>query len=111
MNIDDYRYITTIADLGSFTSATKELFIAQPSLSQRVKYIEDTYNISIFIRDTKGIRLTAEGECFIRYARQILNLENDLQKEHSDIKGHRGNNLRVGTTQLISSPYFDALIP
>lgn len=111
MNIDDYRYITTIADLGSFTSAAKELFIAQPSLSQRVKHIENEYGIIIFIRDSKtGIHLTEDGECFVRYAQQILQSDADLRKELSDLHGTQSNILRIGTSQLINSYLFDQLI-
>lgn len=110
MNIDDYRYITTIADLGSFTNAAKELFIAQPSLSQRVKYIENAYGISIFIRDTKGVRLTEDGECFVRHAKQILNCEEDLRQEIADMHDPDKRVLRIGVTQFIRSYLFDLLI-
>ena len=111
MNIDDYRYITTIAELKSFTNAAKQLYIAQPSLSQRVKHIEDSYNIIIFIRDSKkGIYLTEEGECFVRYAKKILQAEEDLQKELADMHDLKNNALRIGTSQLINSSLFDSII-
>lgn len=111
MNIDDFRYITTIAETGSFTNAAKQLFIAQPSLSQRVKHIEDSYGIIIFIRDSKkGIHLTEEGECFVRYARTILQAEEDLKKEISDMHNLSNSALRIGTSQLINSYLFDKLI-
>lgn len=110
MNIDDYRYITTIADLGSFTRAAQELFIAQPSLSQRVKYIEKTYDINIFTRDTKGVKLTKEGECFVRHARQILNSERDLKAEITTMHDPEKQVLRIGTTQFIRSYLFNLLI-
>lgn len=61
MSIEDYRYIVTIANVGSFTNAAKKLFIARPSLSQRVKHIENIYGTEFFIRDSKGISLTAAG--------------------------------------------------
>lgn len=110
MNIEDYRYITTIADLGSFTSAAKELFIAQPSLSQRVKHIEKTYNISIFTRDAKGVQLTEEGTCFVRHAKQILNCEEDLRREISDMHDPDKKILRIGVTQFSVSNLFNQLI-
>jgi DNA-binding transcriptional LysR family regulator len=110
MNINDYRYITTIADLGSFTSAAKELYVAQPSLSQRVKYIEENYGITIFIRDTKGVHLTEEGKCFVRYAKKIMSCEDDLRKEIFDMHDFGNNTLHIGTTQFINSHMFDNLI-
>lgn len=110
MNIDDYRYITTIADLGSFTRAAQKLFIAQPSLSQRVKHIEKSYGISIFTRDAKGVQLTAEGACFVRHAQRILNSESDLRREIADMHDVENKILRIGTTQFMHSYLFDTLI-
>ena len=110
MNIDDFRYITTIAELGSFTGAAQKLFIAQPSLSQRVKYIEKTYGISIFSRNAKGVSLTEEGACFVKYAQAILNSESDLRREIADMHSFDNRILRIGTTQFIRSYFFDALI-
>ena len=110
MNIDDYRYITTIAEFGSFTKAAQELFIAQPSLSQRVKHIEKAYGINIFSRDAKGVSLTKEGACFVKYAQAILNSESDLRRELADMQSIENRVLRVGTTQFIQSYQFDMLI-
>lgn len=110
MNIDDYRYITTIADLGSFTRAAQKLFIAQPSLSQRVKHIEKSYGISIFTRDAKGVQLTKEGACFVRHAQRILNSEKDLRREIADMHDPENKILRIGATQFMHSYLFDALI-
>lgn len=110
MNIDDYRYITTIADLGSFTRAAQKLFIAQPSLSQRVKHIEKSYGISIFIRDAKGVQLTKEGACFLRHAQRILNAESDLRREIADMHDPDNKILKIGTTQFMHSYLFDTLI-
>lgn len=110
MNINDFRYITTIAELGNFTSAAKQLYIAQPSLSQRVKYIEKTYNINIFIRDSRSVKLTNEGKCFVKHAKEILNIEENLRREIADMHNPEQNILRIGTTQFIRSYLFDSLI-
>ncbi|MBR0164947.1 MAG: LysR family transcriptional regulator [Lachnospiraceae bacterium] len=111
MNINDFLYITTIAEKGSFTSAAKELYIAQPSLSQRVRHIENTYEISLFTRDAKGTRLTPEGECFVRYAHRILNCEKELRKEIEDMHNVEKRSLRVGgSEQFVGSYLFEQMI-
>ncbi len=111
MNIHDYKYITTIAELGSFTSAAKQLYIAQPSLSQRVKHIEDDYGIIIFIRDSKtGIHLTPDGERFVEYAKKILQTEEDLRQAIADSHKEETNILRVGCTQFMDSFLFDKIM-
>jgi len=110
VNIDDYRYIITVAELGNFTQAAQKLFIAQPSLSQRVKHIEKSYGISIFNRDTKGVQLTSEGECFVRHARDILENEEDLRRELEEMKNPSRQILRISSSQIIQSYMIEALI-
>lgn len=109
MNIDDYKYIVTIANQGSFNSAAKELFIAQPSLSQRIKYVEKSIGINIFIRGPKGIQLTPEGKCVVRYAKAILNCEKSMHQELSEMRTGISK-LCVGASQLINTYMFDRLI-
>lgn len=111
MNIDDYRYVVTVAAAGSFTEAAKQLFIAQPSLSQRIKHIEERYGVELFVRNpTRGVSLTAAGQLFIRYAEQIIALEDDLQKELTDISSRENLVLRIGVCNLITTRFFRNLI-
>lgn len=102
MNTNDYKYIIKIAELGSCSAAAKELFITQPSLSQRVKYIEAEYGITLFSREKSGMRLTPEGERFFRYAVRIVNNESDLRMELSNQRENQPT-LRLGVSWLIDS--------
>ncbi len=111
MHIEDFRYIVTIAELKSFTNAANQLFIAQPSLSQRVKHIEKKYDITIFIRDSKGVRLTEEGEMFVGYARQILSLEEELQDRIDEMHDTTNRPIILGAPpQQLNAPYFRRIL-
>ena len=72
MTIKQLQYIVTVAEEGNITAAAKKLFIAQPSLTTAIRDLEAEYNITIFMRSNKGIKLTSEGEEFLGYARQVL---------------------------------------
>ena len=72
MTIKQLQYIVTVAEEGNITAAAKKLFIAQPSLTTAIRELEAEYNITIFMRSNKGIKLTSEGEEFLGYARQVL---------------------------------------
>ena len=72
MTLKQLQYISVIADTGNITEAAKKLFIAQPSLTSALHELEKEYGITIFTRDSKGARLTPEGDEFLGYARQIL---------------------------------------
>ncbi|WP_177976437.1 LysR family transcriptional regulator [uncultured Eubacterium sp.] len=110
MNIEDFRYISTIAKLGKFSAASDKLFISQPALSQRVKYIEKEYHITIFTRSANGVKLTEDGACFVRFADEILYSEACLRKQLEDRKQKEIQLIRIGTSQLINTYIFDLLI-
>ncbi|MBR1780254.1 MAG: LysR family transcriptional regulator [Oscillospiraceae bacterium] len=72
MTLQQIQYAVSIADTGSINSAAKELFISQSRLSGAVRELEQELDITIFLRTNRGIQVTAEGEEFLGYARQIL---------------------------------------
>lgn len=110
MNIDDYRYILTIAEEGSITKASKKLYVTQPALSQRVKWIRDMYGIDIFTFDTDGAHLTRDAQCFVKYAQQILNCEENLKQELTDLHDLQDGVLRLGISQLANSYLFQNIV-
>lgn len=84
MNVLHMRYAVEVARLGSINKAADELFIAQPNLSRTIKKLEDVLGITIFDRSSKGMKLTPEGERFIRYAEKILGELDDIEKMYKD---------------------------
>ena len=50
MTLTQLRYVITIADTGSMNEAARTLFIAQPSLSQAVRELEEEIGITLFRR-------------------------------------------------------------
>ena len=63
-----------IADVKSMNKAAAELFVSQPALSSTIRDLEEEIHTEIFIRNNKGIVLTAEGEAFLSHARQMVEL-------------------------------------
>ena len=87
MTLKQLQYIVTVAEEGNITNAAKKLFIAQPSLTSAIHELENEYNITIFMRSNKGIKLTSEGEEFLGYARQVLD-QTELIEERYAGKGY-----------------------
>ena len=73
MTLQQLRYVIEVAKTCSMNVAAKQLFVSQPSLSMAIRELENDVHISIFERTTKGVVITAEGEEFLGYARQIIN--------------------------------------
>lgn len=62
MTLQQIRYFISVAESGSISEAAKRLFTAQSSISSAIKEIENTYDITAFIRESTGVRLTRSGE-------------------------------------------------
>ncbi len=88
MNIMHLRYVCEIAKTNSISQAAENLFMSQPNLSRAIKELESSLNIEIFVRSSKGMKLTPKGEEFIQYAYRILNevdeIENLYASNHND---------------------------
>ena len=82
MTLLQLKYIVVIAETGSISEAAKKLYIAQPSLSLAVKEREKELGIVIFSRTNKGVVLSAEGEEFLGYARQVIEQTNLIQERY-----------------------------
>jgi len=69
MNIsyDWYKIFYHVAKCGNFTMASEHLFISQPAVSQSIKQLETSLGCTLFIRTSKGVKLTAEGETLFQY--------------------------------------------
>ena len=74
MTLNQLRNVIAIADTGSMNEAAKKLYIAQPSLSQSIKELEKEIGAELFRRGNRGVFLTVEGEEFLSYARQVVQL-------------------------------------
>ncbi len=72
MTLTQLKYVIVIADTHSMNEAARTLFIAQPSLSQAVRELEEEIGITLFLRSNRGVKVTPQGEEFLGYARQVV---------------------------------------
>ncbi|MDQ7096491.1 LysR family transcriptional regulator [Desulfosporosinus sp. PR] len=61
MDIKQLRYFIATAKYLNFTEAAKHLYLAQPALSRQIADLEDYLGTQLFIRDKRGLKLTAAG--------------------------------------------------
>ena len=71
------RYFLAVADTLHFTKAAKLLGIAQPPLSQQIKKLEELLGHPLFVRSTRGVRLTPAGAMLAARARDTFSKIND----------------------------------
>lgn len=81
MTLQQLRYAVTIADMKSMNKAASELFVSQPALSNTIHDLEEELQIEIFLRTNRGIVVTTEGEEFLSYARQMVELQQMMEEK------------------------------
>lgn len=70
--VADLELITRIADLGSLTAAAQALDWSPAAASAALRRLEDEWGVAVFVRSTRSLRLSAEGERLLPHIRQAL---------------------------------------
>jgi len=71
------RYFVALADAGSFTHAAEQMFIAQPTLSQQIRRLEELVGTRLLQRRREGLQLTRAGAVLLDASRAVLSLGAD----------------------------------
>jgi DNA-binding transcriptional LysR family regulator len=66
------RALVAVAEAGGFTRAAERLHLTQSAVSHQIRRLEEQVGTPLFIRTTRKLALTEDGEEFLRHARQIL---------------------------------------
>jgi len=111
MTTRDLYYFKTIADAKSVTAAAKKLYIAQPSLSQYIKKLEDSVGLPLFNRTSSGLTLTYAGERYYVMAVKVLKIYENFEFEISDINNLKQGRIQVGITRHLGSIVLPKVLP
>ncbi|HHV11106.1 MAG TPA: LysR family transcriptional regulator [Clostridiales bacterium] len=74
INYELYKVFYHVAKSLSFSDAADALFISQSAVSQSIKTLEKRLNQTLFIRSTKRVALTKEGELLLKHVEPAINL-------------------------------------
>ncbi len=84
MDFEQIRAFINVALLRSFSEAAEKMFISQPSVSVRVKALEDELGVILFDRSkAREPQLTDAGKIFLDYAQAMINLNNECREKIS----------------------------
>ena len=89
------RYFAAVADAGTFTRAAEQMFIAQPTLSQQIRRLEQIVGTPLLQRLRDGVRLTAAGTVLLDAARDVLSLVDHGVSQTRQTAGLGRQRLRV----------------
>ena len=104
INYELYKVFFYVATTLSFSEASKQLYISQSAVSQSVKSLEKKLNQVLFIRSTKKVQLTPEGEILLRHIEPAVNL---IKRGESQIleSASTGGQIRIGASDMTLQYY------
>lgn len=101
INYELYKVFYYVAKTLSFSEAASSLFISQSAVSQSIKVLETRLNQSLFIRSTKKVTLTKEGELLFKHIEPAINLISRGENQLLEAAALGESQLRLGASDTI----------
>lgn len=102
------RTFLILAESESFTKTAERIGRSQSAASMQIAKLEEVLDTRLFIRDKRNVKLSAEGEKLIGYARQIVDLSDELLHRFNepDIRGE----VRFGSPEDFTTEYLPDIL-
>ena len=98
MELRQLKYFVEVGRLGSFSLASKALFITQSTISQQIQKLEEELGVELLTRDTRHVALSDYGEQFYPCAVQVLEEARAGVDRIRDVKELKVGTLSIGAT-------------
>lgn len=105
INYELYKVFYWAAKTGSLSNAAKSLFITQPSVSHAIKQLEDSFGVTLFYRNSKGVTLTQEGITLYSYIEKSQILISLAEEKMAALKNLDSGELRIGGSDSLFKHY------
>ncbi len=112
MRTEHLKYFLSLVKTGSITQTSKELYTTHQNVSKLIRQLEDDLGTTLFIRNAKGVELTATGKLLVPLAQKTFNGFAQLRsniialEKRSNISG----NLKIFSSDLVSFTLLPSLI-
>ena len=110
MELRQLRYFAKAAETLSFSHAANCMHIAQSSLSQQIKQLEDELGTKLFIRDSRSFQLTEAGEVMLPFALRTIHDAEACADRIRDLRNMLTGTLNIGVTHSFSAILTESLI-
>lgn len=105
INFELYKIFYHAATLESFSAAAEKLFISQSAVSQSVKGLEKKLGVQLFLRKSRKVALTSEGEMLYRHVEQAYNFLKSGESKMQELLGMEYGEVRIGASDTVCKYY------
>ncbi|GER92702.1 LysR family transcriptional regulator [hot springs metagenome] len=112
MGMEDHKLkvFCTVAETKSFSKTSEIIHLTQPAVSLQIQALEEIYETKLFDRSSSFINLTPAGEILYKYAKDILNLYAEAEKEIGKITGLIKGSITIGASTTIGNYVLPSVI-
>ncbi|HSW36170.1 MAG TPA: selenium metabolism-associated LysR family transcriptional regulator [Candidatus Limnocylindrales bacterium] len=101
MDFDQIRIFLKVASLKSFSEAGEKLYISQPSVSTKIKTLEEELGVVLFDRSrSRELSLTEDGRIFLDYAQALVNLQEECREKLSRQYEKASGSVNIGASTV-----------
>lgn len=100
VNLEYYKIFYYVGKYGSITMAAEALSISQPAVSQAVKNLEKSLGSALFVRTSKGVRLTAEGKLLYSYVQRGYEYILLGERKFQEMQDLSMGEIRIGASDM-----------
>ncbi len=99
-----------VARLGNVSRAAEEMYLTQPTLTARIKALEDELGEQLFVRTSRGMRLTEAGKEFVPYAERCMASLEEGKQRLRELRDASGGRLALGTSPVVGTYALPAIL-
>ena len=103
--LEQYRIFNEAATTLSFSKAAHHLYISQSAVSQAINSLEKELDVKLFIRLSKGVMLTPEGEMMHKNIAEALTLISSAENKLTSFKELKSGSLTIGAGDALCEHY------
>ncbi|WP_285410390.1 LysR family transcriptional regulator [Variovorax sp. efr-133-TYG-130] len=102
ITIKQLQHFVAAAHTGQVSRAAQRCYVSQPSLTTSLKNLESTLKVQLFTRHADGLRLTVQGEGFLRHAEHMLHtLDAAVEETRNSVSSVEGR-VQIAITDTVS---------
>ncbi|MDI9509029.1 MAG: LysR family transcriptional regulator [Bacillota bacterium] len=109
-----YHVFNCVAELGNISQAAKLLYVSQPAVSKAISSLEKSMSLTLFIRNSRGVKLTKEGEILYQYTKEAFNILRQGEEKLKHMRELGVGELRIGVSSTLCKyillPYLNRFI-
>lgn len=106
MTTEWYKVFNQVAESGSISKAAQALYVSQPAVSKSIMNLEENLGITLFVRTSKGVTLTKEGELLYKHVERAFKQLDEGEKIVRQLKNNSFGAIRIGISNTLCKYYF-----